>query len=370
MSKHKRSAMKLKWLLDNVPSVHEAAKHGSALFGTVDSWLIWNLTGGASAGIHLTDVTNASRTMLLNLATLQWDKAVCERLGIPMSMLPGIRSSSEVYGACAHGPFKGVPISGCLGDQQAALLGQGCLTPGTAKNTYGTGCFLLCNTGEQLVHSKAGLLSTVAFKLGPEKPAIYALEGSIAIAGAAIQWLRDNLGIIRNANEVNELAEQVSSSAGLYFVPAFSGLFAPHWRSDARGVIVGITQYTTKSHLARAALEAVCYQTVDVVHAMQSDFKAELSRMHVDGGMTKSNLMLQTQADLLGTSVLRPRNAESTALGAAVAAGLAVNVWSSPEQILANLPVDAEFQPRISDEARNTMMAGWRRAIEKSLNLE
>ncbi|KAH3868573.1 hypothetical protein DPMN_031723 [Dreissena polymorpha] len=297
------SAVKLRWLLDNVPAVSKAAQEGRCLFGTVDSWLLWNLTGGRNGGCHITDVTNASRTMLMNIETLQWDDQLCKFFGVEKTMLPEIRSSAEVYGTLTEGPLKGLPISGILGDQQAALVGQLCFKPGQAKNTYGTGCFLLMNSGEKPVQSKNGLLTTVGYQLGPGKPAVYALEGAIAIGGACVKWLRDNLGIISTAPEIETLARKVDSTYGCYFVPAFSGLFCPYWQSDARGIICGLSQFTTKEHIARAALEAVCFQTRELLEAMAQDSGIPLRSIQVDGGMTANQLLMQLQADLMGIDV-------------------------------------------------------------------
>ncbi|XP_063868538.1 glycerol kinase-like isoform X5 [Scylla paramamosain] len=297
------SAVKLRWLLDNLPEVQEAAAQGNLLFGTVDSWLLWNLTGGLDGGLHVTDVTNASRTMLMNISTLQWDANLCKFFKIPMSILPEIRSSSEIYGYITKGPLLGIPISGVLGDQQAALVGQMCLSRGQAKNTYGTGCFLLYNTGTQIVQSEHGLLTTVGYKLGKKSPTIYALEGSVAIAGAAVTWLRDNLHVIKSSTDIEPLAKKVKDSGGVYFVPAFSGLFAPYWRSDARGTICGLTQASTSAHLARAVLEAVCFQTREILDAMQKDSGITLNKLQVDGGMTCNNTLMQLQADIAGVPV-------------------------------------------------------------------
>jgi len=360
------SALKLRWLLDRVPSVAAAAKEGRLMFGTVDSWLVWNLTGGVDGGLHLTDVTNASRTMLLNLTELRWDPKLCKFFDIPMSCLPEVRSSSEVYGAITGGPLQGVPIAGVLGDQQAALVGQLCLSAGQAKNTYGTGCFLLYNTGQQVVHSPHGLLTTVAYQFG-DAPACYALEGSVAIAGAAVRWLRDNMAVIASADEVEPLAASVPDTAGVYFVPAFSGLYAPYWRPDARGVVCGLSQRATKAHLARAALEAVCYQTREILAAMREDSGVALQRLLVDGGMAGNDLLMQLQADLAGVPVERPTMLETTALGAAMAAGAALGVW--PLQALPPPATDA-FLPQLPEPEREARFGRWQMAVQRSLGWE
>jgi glycerol kinase len=316
------SGPKVKWILENVPGVREDAEKGIAVFGNIDSWVVWNLTGGPRGGVHITDVTNASRTLLMNLHTLDWDDEILRELNIPRAMLPEIRSSSEVYGY-AKGTLEGIPVSGILGDQQAALFGQACYDAGNAKNTYGTGCFMLMNTGSQPVASKSGLLTTLGYKIGSQ-PAVYCLEGSIAIAGALVQWLRDNLKMIEHSNDIEPLARSVADNGGAYFVPAFSGLFAPHWRSDARGVIVGLTRFVNRGHIARAVLEATAYQTREVMDAMQTDSGVRLTSLKVDGGMVANDLLMQFQADILNVPVVRPRVAETTSLGAAYAAGLAV----------------------------------------------
>ena len=349
----------------------EAAEHGRALFGTIDSWLIWWLTGGPESGAHVTDVTNASRTMLLNLNTLDWDLEILETLGIPRGMLPRVVPSSDPKGwgrTTPKGPF-GHPVLVCgdLGDQQAALVGQACFHPGEAKNTYGTGCFMLLNTGEKAVPSKSGLLTTVAYQFN-DQPACYALEGSIAITGALVQWLRDNLGLIEISSEIETLAQTVEDSGGIYFVPAFSGLFAPHWRSDARGVIVGLTRYINKGHLARAVLEATAYQTQEVLAAMRSDAGAALQSLKVDGGMVENNLLMQFQADILGVPVVRPRITETTALGAAYAAGLAVGFWRDVEELRSYWQEDHRWVPRLGKTRREELVRGWARAVERSLH--
>ena len=364
------SGGKLQWLLDNVDGLREAAERGDALFGTPDTWVVWNLTGGPDGGVHATDVTNASRTMLMDLTTLDWDDELLGFFGVPRAMLPEITASSH---ATAYGETFGsrglakVPITGVLGDQQAATVGQVCFAPGEAKNTYGTGNFLLLNTGEEIVRSTNGLLTTVAYQLGDAKP-VYALEGSIAVTGSAVQWLRDQLGIISGASEVETLARQVEDSGGVYFVPAFSGLFAPYWRSDARGAIVGLSRYNTNAHLARATLEAICYQSKDVVDAMAADSGVELTTLKVDGGVTANNLCMQLQADVLGVPVSRPVVAETTALGAAYAAGLAVGFWSGTDELRDNWAESRRWEPTWSDEQRTDGYAGWRKAVDRTLD--
>jgi glycerol kinase len=373
------SAMKLLWLMENVEAVKEAVEKKDALFGTIDTWLIWNLTGGINGGLHVTDVSNASRTMLMNLKTLEWDKPTLETLGIPSEILPKIVSNSEVIGKISTGwPITGIPIAGCLGDQHAAMVGQAC-RKGEAKSTYGTGAFILLNTGEEAIQSNHGLLSTVAFKLGPDAPANYALEGSIAIAGAAVQWLRDGLGIIKSASEIEDLALQVDSTGGVYFVPAFNGLFAPWWRDDARGVCIGITRFTNKSHIARAVLESMCFQVKDVLDSMHKDAgeKGEVKNekgeflLRVDGGATVNNLLMQIQADLLGSPVVRPADIETTALGAAYAAGLAVGVWTEDEIFASGHKTDKAtfFQPLLVEELRKKKVDSWCKAVSRSFDL-
>ncbi len=353
------SGPKIKWILDNVPGARAKAEAGELLFGNMDTWLIWNLTGA-----HVTDVTNASRTLLMNLHSLDWDEDILRLLGIPRAMLPEIRSSAEIYGT-AQGALGGVPVAGDLGDQQAALFGQTCFSPGEAKNTYGTGCFMLLNTGETPVPSTSGLLTTLGYKIGGEKP-VYALEGSIAITGALVQWLRDNLGLIAKSAEVEDLARTVEDNGGIYFVPAFSGLFAPYWRSDARGVIVGLTRYVTKGHLARAALEATAYQTREVLDAMEKDSGVRLTALKVDGGMVFNELLMQFQADLLGVPVIRPKVAETTALGAAYAAGLAVGFWKDYDELRANWGREKEWQPQMDAGRRERLYAGWKKAVTRT----
>ena len=363
------SGGKIKWILDNVDGVRAAAESGQALFGNTDTWLLWWLTGGHRGGSHITDVTNASRTMLMNLQTLDWDDELLGFFDIPRSMLPAIKSSSEVYGhTLADGPFAGkVPLSGDLGDQHAALVGQVCFEPGDAKNTYGTGNFLLLNTGTEMVKSHSGLLTTVGYKFG-DADAVYALEGSIAVTGSAIQWLRDQLGIISGAAQSESLARQVDDNGGVYFVPAFSGLFAPYWRSDARGAIVGLSRFNTNAHIARATLEAICYQSKDVVDAMAKDSGVTLQTLKVDGGVTANELCMQIQADILGVPVSRPVVAETTALGAAYAAGLAVGFWSGPDELRANWNESKRWAPAWTDEQRTAGYAQWQKAVARTLD--
>ncbi|HEX9957884.1 MAG TPA: glycerol kinase GlpK [Fibrella sp.] len=361
------SALKLGWLLDNVPGLREDAEQGTALFGTIDSFLIWNLTGGPQGGEHVTDVTNASRTQLMNLHTLNWDDELLSVLNVPKAMLPEIRPSSGMFGTVTSEVIPGVPITGVLGDQQAALVGQTCFEPGQAKNTYGTGCFLLMNTGTQIRASTCGLLTTVAYQFGNEAPH-YALEGSVAIAGALVQWLRDNLGIIQSSGEVQTLAEQVEDNGGTYIVPAFSGLYAPYWRTDARGIIAGLTRFVTKNHIARAALEATAFQTYDVLQAMQEDAGIALKTLRVDGGMVVNDLLMQFQADINNVPVIRPRVTETTAIGAAYAAGLAVGYWSSIDELRANWGVEATFTPAMADEKRTDLLNHWQKAIQRSFD--
>jgi glycerol kinase len=364
------SAGKIQWILENVDGVRAAAGSGEAVFGTTDSWLLWNLTGGVSGGVHLTDDTNASRTMLMDLRTLDWDSELLSFFGIPRAMLPEIRPSSDPagYGEVAvAGAAAGIALTGDLGDQQAATVGQVCFAPGEAKNTYGTGNFLLLNTGAEPVVSEHGLLTTVCYQFGGDRP-IYALEGSIAVTGSAVQWLRDQLGIISEAAEIEALAARVSDSGGVYFVPAFSGLFAPYWRSDARGVIAGLSRYHTSAHLARATLEAICYQSRDVIEAMARDSGVSLDVLKVDGGVTANNLCMQLQADILGVPVSRPVVAETTALGAAYAAGLAVGFWKDTDELRANWNQAERWSPRWSDQQRADGYAGWQKAIGRTLD--
>ena len=365
------SGPKINWILENVPGVRAAAERGDALFGNIDTWLIWWLTGGPDSGAHVTDVSNASRTMLMNLHTLDWDPQVLDVLSIPRAILPRIVPSSDPkpWGyTLPTGPFStSIPMCGDLGDQQAALVGQTCFQPGEAKNTYGTGCFMLLNTGTNIVPSTSGLLTTLAYRLG-DQPAVYALEGSIAITGALVQWLRDNLGLISSSAEIEQLASSVQNNGGIYFVPAFSGLFAPYWRSDARGAIVGLTRFINKGHLARAALEATAYQTREVLEAMQKDSGVRLTALKVDGGMVYNQLLMQFQADLLGVPVVRPRITETTALGAAYAAGLAVGFWQNLDDLRVNWQVDQTWQPRMSPKERRSLYQGWLKAVKRTFN--
>lgn len=365
------SAGKVQWILENVDGVREAAENGDAIFGNSDTWVVWNLTGGPRGGVHVTDVTNASRTMLMDLETLDWDDELLSFFGIPRQMLPRIAPSSspEPYGmTLATGPLGGeVAVTGILGDQQAAMVGQVCLSPGEAKNTYGTGNFLLLNTGEKIVRSENGLLTTVCYQFGDAKP-VYALEGSIAVTGSAVQWLRDQLGIISGAAQSEALARQVEDNGGVYFVPAFSGLFAPYWRSDARGAIVGLSRFNTNAHVARATLEAICYQSRDVVDAMEADSGVHLEVLKVDGGITANNLCMQIQADVLGVDVVKPVVAETTALGAAYAAGLAVGFWSDPDELRENWQEDQRWSPDWSEDQRAEGYAGWKKAVQRTLD--
>jgi glycerol kinase len=360
------SGPKIRWILDNVDGAREKAERGDLLFGNTDTWTLWNLTGGVNGGVHATDVTNASRTMLMDLDTLSWDPGIAAEMGIPLSMLPEIRSSSEEYGI-ATGVLNGVPIAGILGDQQAATFGQVCYEIGTAKNTYGTGNFMLLNTGEEKVASKNGLLTTVCYKIGDAKP-VYALEGSIAITGALVQWLRDNLGIISSAAEIETLAGRVEDNGGAYFVPAFSGLFAPYWRADARGALVGLTRYVSREHLARAVLEATAFQTREVLDAMNADSGVALTELKVDGGMVANELLMQFQADLLDVPVVRPKVAETTALGAAYAAGLAVGYWSGLDDLRANWAEDKRWVPALDAAERERIYRNWKKAVTKSFD--
>ncbi len=365
------SGPKIKWLLENVPAVREAAETGDALFGTPDTWVIWWLTGGPKGGTHITDVTNAGRTMLMDLKTLTWDDEILDILGIPRAMLPEIRPSSaaRAYGFSREdGAFgEEIPITGDLGDQHAALVGQTCFTPGEAKNTYGTGCFMLLNTGTEIVPSESGLLTTMGYQFGEEAP-IYALEGSIAITGALVQWLRDNLDFFERAAQIEALAKEVDDAGGIYVVPAFSGLFAPYWRSDARGVIVGLTRYINKQHICRAALESTAYQTRDVLEAMEKDAGVELKSLKVDGGMVANELLMQFQADLLDVPVIRPTVTETTALGAAYAAGLAIGFWEDIEALRRNWDIDRTFEPQMDDDTRAELCRGWKKAVERTLD--
>ncbi|RHA37655.1 glycerol kinase GlpK [Cellulomonas rhizosphaerae] len=362
------SGPKVRWILDNVDGAREAAEAGDLAFGNTDSWVLWNMTGGVEGGIHVTDVTNASRTMLMNLDTLSWNEEIAGEMGIPLSMLPEIRSSSEVYGNGREGGLlAGVPIAGILGDQQAATFGQACFEVGHAKNTYGTGNFMLLNTGTKPIPSKNGLLTTVCYKIG-DQDAVYALEGSIAVSGSLVQWLRDNLGIISSAPEIEELAKTVDDNGGAYFVPAFSGLFAPYWRSDARGALVGLTRFVNKGHIARAALEATAFQTREVLDAMNADSGVDLTELKVDGGMVQDELLMQFQADILGVPVVRPKVAETTALGAAYAAGIAVGFWSGEQDVIDNWAEDKRWEPSMEDDERDRQYRLWKKAVTKTFD--
>jgi glycerol kinase len=360
------SGPKIKWILDNVPGARAKAERGEVLFGNIDSFLIWNLTGGPRGGVHMTDVTNASRTLLMNLETLDWDPDMLKVMGIPRAMLPSIQASSAVYGH-ATGALAGIPVAGDLGDQQAALFGQTCFSVGEAKNTYGTGCFMLLNTGNQAVQSKNGLLTTLGYKIGNDR-AVYALEGSIAITGALVQWLRDNLGLIQKSADVETLANTVADNGGIYFVPAFSGLYAPYWKGDARGAIVGLTRYVNKGHIARAALEATAFQTREVLEAMNKDSGVNLTALKVDGGMVFNDSLMQFQADILGVPVIRPTVAETTALGAAYAAGLAVGFWSALEDLRANWGQDKDWQPKMDAASRAKQYHYWKKAVTRTFD--
>jgi len=358
------SGPKIRWLLDEL-DLHEAAARGELAFGTVDTWLAWNLTGGPASGVHITDVTNASRTLLMDLATTSWDADLAVAMEVPTAMLPEIVPSIGVLGTCV-GPLQGVPLTAVLGDQQAALFGQACFQPGEAKNTYGTGNFLLLNTGSTPVASEAGLLTTLAYQRAGEKP-VYALEGSVAVTGSLVQWLRDNLGLLEEASDVEKLARTVEDNGDVYFVPAFSGLFAPYWRPDARGVIAGLTRFANRGHLARAALEATAYQTRDILDAMKADSGVGLSELRVDGGMTSNSLLMQFQADILGVDVIKPKVAETTALGAAYAAGLAVGFWDDLDEIGALWAEDSRWEPKMADSERERLYSRWGEAVERSL---
>jgi len=360
------SGLKLRWLLNNVKCLREDAEKGVALFGNMDTFIAWNLTGGIDGGIHITDVTNASRTQLMDLATCQWDDEILQVLSIPKAMLPTIQASSKVY-AKAKGVLGGVPLAGILGDQQAALVGQTCFNPGQGKNTYGTGCFLLMNTGKKPVQSQHGLLTTVAYQLGNE-PVHYALEGSVAITGALVQWLRDNLGIIKNSPDIEKLAKEVDDNGGCYFVPAFSGLYAPYWKQDARGVLVGLTRFVNKSHIARAALEATAFQTWEVLEAMEKDAGISITSLRVDGGMVVNQLLMQFQSDILGEEVICPKIIETTALGAAYAAGLAVGYWENLDDLRKNWAIANTWKPNMSVDTRTKMRKQWKKAVTKSFD--
>jgi glycerol kinase len=361
------SGLKLRWILEHVAGARKRAEAGELLFGNIDAFLVWHLTGGSNGGAHVTDVTNASRTQLLNLKTLDWDDALLKQFDIPRAILPRVRSSSEIYGKAVLQAVSGVPVSGILGDQQAALVGQTCFNPGEVKNTYGTGCFLLMNTGEKIVPSTAGLLTTVAYKFG-DQPAHYALEGSIAMTGALVQWLRDNLGMIEASPDIEALAEKVENNGGVYFVPAFSGLYAPYWKDNARGVIVGLTRYANRSHLARAVLEATAFQSREVVEAMETDSHIKLKSLRVDGGMVMNNLLMQFQADILNREVVRPVIRETTALGAAYAAGLAVKFFSGVDELRSKWAVDRTWEPGLDEAKREKEYRQWKKAVTRSFD--
>ena len=360
------SGPKIKWLIENNDQIRQDINNGQVLFGNIDSWLVWNLTGGINGGVHYTDVTNASRTMLMNLETLDWDDELLEILNIPRELLPEIKPSVSKFGEMEWNNSH-IPISGVLGDQQAALFGQVCFDPGDTKNTYGTGCFMLMNTGEKMIHSSHGLLTTVGYQLNGEKP-VYCLEGSIAITGALVQWLRDNLGIIQNSKDIESLAETVEDNGGIYFVPAFSGLFAPYWKPDARGLIIGLTRYANKGHLARAALEATAFQTRELLDAMLKDSGVPLNSIKVDGGMVNNELLMQFQADILNVPVVRPNITETTALGAAYAAGLSIGFWKGMDDLRLNWKEDHRWLPKMSLDKRESMYFDWKRAVERSFN--
>ncbi|MCU1404953.1 MAG: glpK [Glaciihabitans sp.] len=362
------SGTKIVWILENVEGAREKAEAGDLLFGTTDSWVTWNLTGGTDGGVHITDVTNASRTLFMDLQTLSWDEEILEVFGVPLSMLPEIKSSSEVYGAVESSSLlREVPVAGILGDQQAATFGQAAFDTGESKNTYGTGNFLIFNTGEEIVHSKNGLLTTLGYKLG-DAPAHYALEGSIAVTGSLVQWLRDNIGLIQSAPEIEELAKTVDDNGGVYFVPAFSGLFAPYWRSDARGALVGLTRFVNKGHIARAALEATAFQTREVLDAVNADSGVDLTELKVDGGMIANNTLMQFQADIIGVPVVRPVVAETTALGAAYAAGLAVGFWSDLDDLRQNWQEDSRWEPNMEEDERARLLRNWKKAVTKTFD--
>ncbi|MBV9336965.1 MAG: glycerol kinase GlpK [Solirubrobacterales bacterium] len=361
------SAPKVRWILDNVDGAREKAEAGDLVFGNMDTWCIWNLTGGTNGGLHITDVTNASRTMLMDLESLSWDDDIASTIGVPKSMLPEIKASSEVYGEVKSGALTGIPIAGDLGDQQAATFGQACFDTGDAKNTYGTGNFMLLNTSTEAVQSKSGLLTTACYKIG-DQPAVYALEGSIAITGALVQWLRDNLKMIKAAPEVEELAQTVEDNGGLYIVPAFSGLFAPYWKSNARGVFAGLTRYVNAGHIARAALEATAFQTREVMDAMEADSGVKMNELKVDGGMVANDLLMQFQADILGVPVIRPVVAETTALGAAYAAGMAVDFWSSEQEVRDNWAEDKRWEPNMDAGKRDEYYKYWKRAVTRTFD--
>ena len=361
------SGLKIRWILDNVEGARAAAEAGDLLFGNIDSFVIWHLTGGVKGGVHITDVTNASRTQLMDLATLQWDDGILADFNIPKAILPEIRSSSEVYGEASCAPVKGVPIAGDLGDQQAALFGQACFKPGEAKNTYGTGCFMLMNTGTKVVPSKCGLLTTLGYKIG-DQPAVYALEGSIAITGALVQWLRDNLGIVEKSSDIEPLARTVNDNGGVYFVPAFSGLYAPYWKDDARGVIAGLTRFVNKGHIARAVLEATAFQVREVLDAMETDSGIALDNLRTDGGMVVNDLLMQFQSDILDKPVVRPVVQETTALGAAYAAGLAVGFFKDTEELVANWAEDKRWAPAMEERTRERLYHFWKKAVTRTFD--
>jgi glycerol kinase len=360
------SGPKIRWIIDNVPGVKEQAQSGDIVFGNIDTWVVWNLTGGPDGGVHVTDPTNASRTMLMNLETLDWDEEILDTMGVPRAMLPEIKSSSMEY-AKATGVLDGIPVAGILGDQQAAVFGQTCFSVGEAKNTYGTGNFLLLNTGTEAVQSKNGLLTTVGYKIG-DQAAVYCLEGAIAVTGSLVQWLRDNIGLFSSAPEIENLAKTVDDNGGAYFVPAFSGLFAPYWKSDARGAIVGLTRYVNKGHLARAVLEATAFQTKEVVDAMNADSGVDLESLKVDGGMVQNDLLMQFQADILDVPVIRPKVAETTSLGAAYAAGLAVGFWGEIEDLRANWGKDHEWTPKMDADRRDREYRMWKKAVTRTFD--
>ena len=362
------SGPKVKWILDNVEGARAKAEAGDLLFGNMDTWVLWNLTGGVNGGVHVTEPTNASRTMLMDVRKLQWDDSMCEVMGIPKSMLPEIKSSSEVYGKASRASLLiDTPIAGILGDQQAATFGQACFEKGNAKNTYGTGCFMLMNTGQEAVFSENGLLTTVCYKLG-DKPTVYALEGSIAVAGSLVQWLRDNLRMFDSAPEIETLATSVEDNGGAYIVPAFSGLFAPYWRPDARGALVGLTRFVNRGHIARAVLEATAYQTREVLDAMNADSGVPLTELKVDGGMTANETLMQFQADQVGVPVIRPVVAETTALGAAYAAGIAVGFWNGEEDVVKNWAEDKRWEPKMDDAERDRLYRNWKKAVTKTFD--
>ncbi|CAI9403829.1 glycerol kinase GlpK [Aestuariimicrobium sp. T2.26MG-19.2B] len=359
---------KVKWVLDNVEGARADAEAGKLVMGTIDSWVVWNMTGGVDGGLHITDITNASRTMLMDLKTLSWDEEICKDMTIPMSMLPEIKSCSEVYGeGRSQGLLPGVPIAGILGDQQAATFGQACFEKGMAKNTYGTGCFMIMNTGHEIVPSTNGLLTVPVYKIG-DAETVYGLEGSIAVTGSLVQWLRDNLKMFSSAPEIEELAASVEDNGGAYFVPAFSGLFAPYWKSDARGAILGLTRYVNRGHIARAVLEATAFQTREVLDAMEADSGAKLQELKVDGGMTANETLMQFQADMVGVPVVRPVVAETTALGAAYAAGIAVGYWSGEQDVIDNWAEDKRWEPNMDPEDRDRQYRLWKKAVTRTFD--